>query len=54
VGGNAFINNEILLVTDFVNLEIKLIQSFRDTHKNKIYIYVFIRMSNHTYFLKKS
>jgi hypothetical protein len=31
-----------LLVTDFVNLKIKLAQSFRDVHMGRVYVRVFI------------
>jgi hypothetical protein len=49
-------------MTDFVNLKIKLTQSFRDTHMNTVYVRVFIGMSARTcmsiyictVFLKKS
>jgi hypothetical protein len=47
--GNVFINNETFLMTDFVNLKIKLAQSFRDAHRDMMYIYVFIRLSNYIY-----
>jgi hypothetical protein len=35
-------------VTDFVNLNIKLTQSFRGTHINRMCVHVFIEMSAHT------
>jgi hypothetical protein len=47
VGGDVLINNETLLVTDFVNLKIKLAQSFKDAHKDKMC--VFIGVSGRTY-----
>jgi hypothetical protein len=34
---------------DFVNLKIKLTQFFGGVHKNRVYIYVFIELSAHTY-----
>jgi hypothetical protein len=40
--GDIFINNEIFLVTDFVNFKIKSDQSFRDTHKSSMCVDVFI------------
>jgi hypothetical protein len=49
VKGDVLINSETLLVTDFVNFNIKLAQSFRCAHKDKMYVYVFIRMSVCTY-----
>jgi hypothetical protein len=36
-------------VIDFVNLKIKLIQSFRYAHKDRVCVCVFIKMSVHTY-----
>jgi hypothetical protein len=41
VGGDVSIDNDTLLVIDFVNLKIKLTQSFRDVHKDKICIYIY-------------
>jgi hypothetical protein len=49
-------------MTDFVNLNIKPTQSFRDAHKGRIYVRIFLEMSAHTcmsicvytVFLKKS
>jgi hypothetical protein len=38
-----------LLVTDFVNLNIKSAQSFKDVHRAKMCIHVFIGVSNHMY-----
>jgi hypothetical protein len=43
------VGNEMLLVIEFVNLEIKLTQSFRDVHKSKMYVCVFIELSTHMY-----
>jgi hypothetical protein len=43
------IDSETILVTDFVNLKIKLSQSFRCAHKNKVCVRIFIGMSNHMY-----
>jgi hypothetical protein len=39
----------MLLVTDFVNLKIKLAQFFKYAHRNKMCIYMFIGVSTHTY-----
>jgi hypothetical protein len=36
VVGDVSINSETFLMTDFINLKIKLTQSFRDAHKNKV------------------
>jgi hypothetical protein len=52
VGDAVFINSEtllVLLVTDFVNLKIKSVQSFKCAHKNKIYVRIFILVSAHKY-----
>jgi hypothetical protein len=51
----------MLLVSDFVNLKIKSTQSFRDAHRDRMYVHVFIEVSVHmcismyvyTVFLKK-
>jgi hypothetical protein len=59
---NILIDNETLLVTDFVNLKIKPIQSFECAHRGRVCVSVFIRrvhiyiyMSIYVYtmFLKK-
>jgi hypothetical protein len=36
------VDSETLLVTDFVNLKIKLVQFFEGAHKDRVYICVFI------------
>jgi hypothetical protein len=36
MGGNVSIDSDVLLVTDFVNLKIKLAQSFRGTHRGSV------------------
>jgi hypothetical protein len=58
VRGNVSVDNDALLVTDFINLKIKSVQSFRNVHKGKICVYVFIYVSAHTcisiVFLKKN
>jgi hypothetical protein len=48
VGGDVPVDNKTLLVTDFVNLKIKLTQSFRGAHRDNIYVRVFIKVSPHT------
>jgi hypothetical protein len=48
VRGNVSVDNDVLLVTDFVNLKIKSAQSFRNVHRGRIYVYVFIYVSAHT------
>jgi hypothetical protein len=40
---NVTIENELLLLTDFVNLKIKLNQSFKDAYKDRVYVRLFIR-----------
>jgi hypothetical protein len=49
VRGDVPVNSETLLVTDFVNLKIKPGQSFRGTHRGKLYMCVFIDVSVRTY-----
>jgi hypothetical protein len=47
VGGGVPIDSKTLLVIDFMNLKIKLIQSFRGAHRNMIYVHVFTWVSTH-------
>jgi hypothetical protein len=49
VGGDVHINNKTFFVTDFVNLKIKSTQSFKDTYINRLYVYMFMVISAHTY-----
>jgi hypothetical protein len=49
VRADISVNSKMLLVTDFVNLKIKLSQSFKDAHRDMMYIRVFIGVSNHIY-----
>jgi hypothetical protein len=39
----------MFLITDFINLKIKSIQSFKGAYKDKIYIYIFIGVNTHIY-----
>jgi hypothetical protein len=45
MGDDVPVNHKTLLVTDFVNLKIKLAQSFRDAHTDRVYVRMFIRLS---------
>jgi hypothetical protein len=45
VGGDVPVDSETLLVTDFMNLKIKPIQSFRGVHRGKMYVHIFIGVS---------
>jgi hypothetical protein len=49
VGYDIFINNDGLLVTDFMNLKIKLTQSFRYVYKSMMYVCMFIGVNDHTF-----
>jgi hypothetical protein len=49
VGDDVPVNSETLLVTDFLNLKIKPTQSFRSAHRSRVYVYVFIELSDHTH-----
>jgi hypothetical protein len=49
VGGDIFIDSETFLMTDFVNLKIKPVQSFRGAHRDKVCVRIFIEISTHTY-----
>jgi hypothetical protein len=44
-----FIDSEIFLVTDFLNLKIKLTQSFKSTRINRIYIYIYKNIYSYIY-----
>jgi hypothetical protein len=45
VGYDVSVDNKTFLITEFVNLKIKLTQFFRCVHKNRVYVCVFIRVS---------
>jgi hypothetical protein len=49
VGDDVSIDNEIFLVTDFVNLKIKSIQSFKYVYSDSMCVHVFIGVSDRTY-----
>jgi hypothetical protein len=49
VGGDIPVDSETLLVTDFMNLKIKSVQSFRCAHRDRVCVRVFIEVSDHTY-----
>jgi hypothetical protein len=61
MGGGVPVDNETLLVTDFMNLKIKSAQSFGCAHRGRVYVRMFIWVSAHmcmniyicTVFLKK-
>jgi hypothetical protein len=46
------VNNETLLMTDFVNLKIRTAQSFRCAHNSRVCVHIFIRMNDHIYIYK--
>jgi hypothetical protein len=54
------VDSETLLMTDFMNLRIKPVQSFEYAHKDRVCVHVFIGVSAHmsiyiyTMFLKNS
>jgi hypothetical protein len=45
VGGDVPVDSEMLLVINFVNLKIKLAQSFGGAHRGRVYVHVFIGVS---------
>jgi hypothetical protein len=45
VRDDVSIDNETLLMSDFVNLKIKPAQSFKCVYRDKMCVYVFIEMS---------
>jgi hypothetical protein len=48
VGGDVPVDSNALLMIDFMNLKIKLTQSFKYTHKDRVCMYIFIKMNTHT------
>jgi hypothetical protein len=42
------VDSETILVTDFVNLNIKLTQSFEDFHRVRMYVHIFIGVNTYT------
>jgi hypothetical protein len=48
MGDDVSIDSKTLLVTDFVNLKIKPVQSFRYAYKDMMCVYIFIEISEHT------
>jgi hypothetical protein len=49
VRDDVSVDNKSLLMTDFVNLKIKPIQSFRYANKDRLCVHVFIGVSAHIY-----
>jgi hypothetical protein len=54
VGCDIPIDSKMFLVTDFVNLKIKLTQYFRDAYRDRmcIHMFMFIELSIHIYIYK--
>jgi hypothetical protein len=48
VGGDIPIDSDAFLMTDFMNLKIKLTQSFKDAHRDRVCVRMFIGVSTHT------
>jgi hypothetical protein len=42
VGGDVSVDSELFLMIDFVNLKIKLVQSFKCVYIGMMYVYMFI------------
>jgi hypothetical protein len=49
MGCDVPVDSESLLVTDFVNLKIKSIQSFQCIHKGRMYVHMFIGVFDYIY-----
>jgi hypothetical protein len=49
VGDDVSIDNETLLMTNFINLKIKSVQSFKCVHKGMVCVRIFIGINAHTY-----
>jgi hypothetical protein len=47
-GDKISVNNEVILLTDFVNLKIKPAQSFEYTHRDMMHVCVLIWVSDRT------
>jgi hypothetical protein len=47
VGGDVPVDSETLLMIDFVNLKIKLTQSFGCAHKDRVCVHIFREVSAH-------
>jgi hypothetical protein len=47
VESDVSVDSDALLMTDFMNLKIKPAQSFRDGHRGRVYVRVFIGVSAH-------
>jgi hypothetical protein len=45
--GDILIDNEMILIINFINLKIKITQSFIYIYRVMVYVYVFIRISTH-------
>jgi hypothetical protein len=48
VRDDVIVDSDALLMTDFMNLKIKLAQSFKSAHRDIMYMHRFIEMSAHT------
>jgi hypothetical protein len=49
VGDDVSFDNETFLVTDFVNLKIKLAQSFRGVYRGRVYVCVYMGKYSYVY-----
>jgi hypothetical protein len=49
VGGDIPIDNEVLLMTDFMNLKIKSVQSFGCAHRSSLYVYIHMDECSYIY-----
>jgi hypothetical protein len=45
---DVLVDSDALLVTNFVNLKIKSAQFFRDAHKDRLCVHIFIRVRART------
>jgi hypothetical protein len=49
VGGDIPIDSETLLMTDFMNLKIKSVQSFGGAHRDRVYVCVYRSQCSYIY-----
>jgi hypothetical protein len=48
VGDDVPVDSDTFLVIDFINVKIKSAQSFEGAHRNRMYVHIFIGVSNYT------
>jgi hypothetical protein len=49
VGGDVSVDSDAFLMIDFVNLKIKPTQYFRDAHRDRVYVCVYMGECSYVY-----